>query len=46
MQMSFDILGTTNAEARFSKIHIRKVYACLAGIALHKSYYYYYLPNT
>ena len=30
--MSFDILGqvVTNAEARFNKIHIRKVYACLA----------------
>ena len=30
--MSFDILGTvvTNAEARFNKIHIRKVYACSA----------------
>ena len=30
--MSFDILGTivTNAEARFNKSHIRKVYACLA----------------
>ena len=27
--MSFDILGTS-CEARFNKIHIRKVYACLA----------------
>ena len=30
--MSFDILGTScdQCEARFNKIHIRKVYACLA----------------